>query len=352
MINQTDCFKVFLRVLEYYEGILFLTTNRVGSVDEAFKSRIHMALYYPSLDLQKTVQIWRSQIKRVKLRGDKNVEIDEDKIIAFAIDLFHKPQPHNGNALRWNGRQIRNAFQSSLAIAEYAAGDGIPAKLEISHFEKVAKASSEFDHYLSRVHHGRSDADNAYSNMARYDDFEASPIALNPMQQPMASQYQTRADPGFGAARAPTTHSSMPQYAQAMNPQQGYPAYGVTTPQYSPAGSMQRYPQPTNNMQGYSPQQMMSTPTRQPQMQSNMMLSPGIPMQPASVQMQQGGVPIQQMGAQQSMPGPQQANTQSQPQQLSNQQGLPQQLNVQPQQLPIQQAQPQQGFGGEGYRYV
>jgi hypothetical protein len=37
---------VFLRVLEYYSGILFLTTNRVGIMDEAFKSRIHVSLYY------------------------------------------------------------------------------------------------------------------------------------------------------------------------------------------------------------------------------------------------------------------------------------------------------------------
>lgn len=35
---------VFLRALEYYEGILILTTNRVGTFDEAFKSRIQLAL--------------------------------------------------------------------------------------------------------------------------------------------------------------------------------------------------------------------------------------------------------------------------------------------------------------------
>ncbi|KAK6222191.1 hypothetical protein QIS74_04446 [Colletotrichum tabaci] len=35
---------VFLRALEYYDGILILTTNRVGTFDEAFKSRIQLAL--------------------------------------------------------------------------------------------------------------------------------------------------------------------------------------------------------------------------------------------------------------------------------------------------------------------
>lgn len=33
-----------MRALEYYSGILFLTTNRVGSIDEALRSRIHMSV--------------------------------------------------------------------------------------------------------------------------------------------------------------------------------------------------------------------------------------------------------------------------------------------------------------------
>ncbi|ORY62356.1 uncharacterized protein BCR38DRAFT_346458, partial [Pseudomassariella vexata] len=36
---------LFLRVLEYYNGILFLTTDRVGTLDEAFKLRVHLSLW-------------------------------------------------------------------------------------------------------------------------------------------------------------------------------------------------------------------------------------------------------------------------------------------------------------------
>lgn len=39
---------VFLRMLEYYKGLLFLTTNRVGAFDEAFKSRVHISLFCES----------------------------------------------------------------------------------------------------------------------------------------------------------------------------------------------------------------------------------------------------------------------------------------------------------------
>ena len=47
-LKRNAMVSVFLRMLEYYSGILFLTTNRVGTMDEAFKSRIHISLYCKS----------------------------------------------------------------------------------------------------------------------------------------------------------------------------------------------------------------------------------------------------------------------------------------------------------------
>jgi hypothetical protein len=40
---------VFLRKLEYYQGIMLLTTNRVRDFDDAIQSRIHLALRYGPL---------------------------------------------------------------------------------------------------------------------------------------------------------------------------------------------------------------------------------------------------------------------------------------------------------------
>ncbi|EEU35307.1 uncharacterized protein NECHADRAFT_78309 [Fusarium vanettenii 77-13-4] len=56
---------VFLRVLEYYTGILFLTTNRIGDFDEAFASRVQMSLYYPELDEEKTLKVSATCVRRL-----------------------------------------------------------------------------------------------------------------------------------------------------------------------------------------------------------------------------------------------------------------------------------------------
>ena len=47
-----------MRTLEYYDGILILTSNRVGTFDEAFKSRIQLSLRYKRLQRHQRKQIW------------------------------------------------------------------------------------------------------------------------------------------------------------------------------------------------------------------------------------------------------------------------------------------------------
>jgi len=59
-LQRNSLVSVFLRILEYYEGILILTSNRVGTFDEAFKSRIQVALHYPRLDSLSQKKIWQN----------------------------------------------------------------------------------------------------------------------------------------------------------------------------------------------------------------------------------------------------------------------------------------------------
>jgi ATPase family associated with various cellular activities (AAA) len=67
---------VFLRVLEYFNGLLFLTTNRVDDIDEAIVSRcIAMIRYYPP-DAQARRRIWRVMADQFSLSLDDRL-IDE-----------------------------------------------------------------------------------------------------------------------------------------------------------------------------------------------------------------------------------------------------------------------------------
>lgn len=48
-IRRNGLVSVFLRHLEYFQGIMFLTTNRVTTFDDAFQSRIHFSIKFGSL---------------------------------------------------------------------------------------------------------------------------------------------------------------------------------------------------------------------------------------------------------------------------------------------------------------
>ena len=48
-VHRSGLVSVFLRELEYVQGIMFLTTSRAKQIDDAIASRIHLPLRYESL---------------------------------------------------------------------------------------------------------------------------------------------------------------------------------------------------------------------------------------------------------------------------------------------------------------
>lgn len=130
---------VFLRVLEYYNGILILTTNRIGTFDEAFKSRVQLALHYPPLDFDSRHEIWNNLIDSLSESGEKgNFEGIRKKVRRFAEAAI-------------NGRQIRNTVNNARELARFNHGE----ELQYSHIEKALKLTVDFENHITEVHgHG------------------------------------------------------------------------------------------------------------------------------------------------------------------------------------------------------
>jgi hypothetical protein len=74
---------VFLRKLEYYQGIMFLTTNRVTDFDEAMQSRIHLTLKYGALGIDTRRGIWKSFLETATTVKGKAIytPIELDKLV-------------------------------------------------------------------------------------------------------------------------------------------------------------------------------------------------------------------------------------------------------------------------------
>jgi AAA+ superfamily predicted ATPase len=57
-INRNALVCVFLRTLEYYQGVMFFTTNRVKQIDDAIASRIHFKIKYDNLSFDQRKGVW------------------------------------------------------------------------------------------------------------------------------------------------------------------------------------------------------------------------------------------------------------------------------------------------------
>ncbi len=110
---------IFLRLLEYHQGVMFLTTNRISSFDSAFNSRISVALKYRKLDEKARSKVWKNFLNAASITGIDAVELGKFEL---------------------NGRQIRNGIQLAQALA---ASEDVPPTLE--HFKKTLPLLTEFE---------------------------------------------------------------------------------------------------------------------------------------------------------------------------------------------------------------
>lgn len=97
---------VFLRELEYYQGIILLTTNMAPNTDPAFQSRIHVSLQYPDLDAGGRRRIWQNFIIMATARN-KLMKLDVDEEDMKVLESF-----------RLNGRQIKNTMSVAQKVAQ------------------------------------------------------------------------------------------------------------------------------------------------------------------------------------------------------------------------------------------
>lgn len=194
-LKRNAIVSVFLRVLEYYSGILFLTTNRVGVFDQAFRSRIHMSFFYPKLGQKATLEIWKMNLDRTQKYWGDSIKLtpkDYDKILAYADEHYKELEPLKTT---WNGRQIRNAFQTAIALAEYDAhkaqiqydlAECPKPTLKVDQFEKVAEASKHFDEYLKQT--AGLDSDIARQAGERMDELDEEKIKEEITEQTRQAQ--------------------------------------------------------------------------------------------------------------------------------------------------------------------
>lgn len=122
---------------EYYRGILFLTTNRLRTMDIAFQSRVSLAVEFHALGPEQRKQIWRIFIDRLdpsEIRAKAELTSRLDAIKDWDL----------------NGRQIFNVLKmaQSLALVE----EKRRGAMRLTHVERIVDKTLDFQNYFKEDH--------------------------------------------------------------------------------------------------------------------------------------------------------------------------------------------------------
>jgi hypothetical protein len=113
----------------------------VGTFDEAFKSRIQLALHYDNLSRTQRRAIWANFIKRL-------ASIDKDSVNTDSLtEHLDELAAHD-----MNGRQIRNSLTTARQLALYKG-----KRMDYGLLKHAIGVASKFDHYLKGVKGNFSD---------------------------------------------------------------------------------------------------------------------------------------------------------------------------------------------------
>lgn len=174
-IQRNGIVSIFLRRMEYFRGLLFLTTNRVGQIDDAFLSRVTVVLQYDHLTDDTRKKIWAGFFKKLQQGSERKAGKGDDSEDNRKIEIDRYAESYILNDpevkdLKWNGREIRNALQTAISLANYkAVKEGKATNLIVideAHFKSVVDMSKKFKVYMNSIT-GRDEAERAQGRFER-----------------------------------------------------------------------------------------------------------------------------------------------------------------------------------------
>jgi hypothetical protein len=144
----------------------WLTRNPSVSPVPRVLSRHPFPLHYKKLNDDYRAKIWEKNFNR--LSREDSISIAPGAIIYVTTDP-------DVRAVEWNGREIRNAFQTAVALAQYQARkEGkVQVVLQADHLKKVVKMSKLFKDYINSTHKNQDEAKRAFIEERRNDAFDS-----------------------------------------------------------------------------------------------------------------------------------------------------------------------------------
>lgn len=148
---------IFLRKLEYFDGILFLTTNHVADFDGAVLNRIHLVLKYDDLDHDARRNVLAHFLEKADQGGQDISDEEIDRLATIKLNGRQVSLHHNyaKQALTSDMIQIKNTVAIAHALAAWKN-----APVSYSCIKQALKANG----YSARDFSGLDSSDTLYED--------------------------------------------------------------------------------------------------------------------------------------------------------------------------------------------
>jgi hypothetical protein len=192
-MDRSRIVSTFLHALDNLSGTVFLTTTRVGLLDEAVKPHIHVALSIPAMDRGVALRTWEKALDTVvTLHRSKGVKlrVDQRNITAWAMGRYRKTSVVEKT---WSYQQIYNTIETAIVIAsagkdseadsdiqpsgdeESESSSAGPILLNASHFSLAESFTQGFNSYLEECR-GKDEDRAAEFHLRAPADFNSLPV--------------------------------------------------------------------------------------------------------------------------------------------------------------------------------
>ncbi|KAK2829901.1 hypothetical protein FQN49_007142 [Arthroderma sp. PD_2] len=125
-IHRNELVSIFLRELEYYRGVIFLTTNLYDTIDTAFRSRINIHLLFKTLSPSARMQVWTKFLERLPPMPATAGRKDEKS----ALHDLDKDDLKELAMWQLNGREIKNAVKMVKSWCDQKGYDMTLSRME------------------------------------------------------------------------------------------------------------------------------------------------------------------------------------------------------------------------------
>ena len=106
---RNELVSVMLRHLEYYKGIMFMTTNLFDNIDHAVRSRVRIHIQYHALSARHRLSLWKTFLAQSRIAPET---ASPDRVKKLSLDLS-KMDWQQLAAWKLNGREIENVAKNA-----------------------------------------------------------------------------------------------------------------------------------------------------------------------------------------------------------------------------------------------